>query len=199
MNTHTHELGLWLWLHGRPIGETAKAWAEIFAYASAAGYFLYRLSRGYFFPNLSVRVCCDRKPSRKDGYDYLSIDVCIEKGDHGALNLHDVQYRIDGGKPSSLEGLERLTSKSTNTTRKLVQWRTSISSPRLNFSPGERAHFSTWCEVTRPDPHLIEVVVLGFQHFATRSSEWRSSAVSLPEAPQPTHHPGEGRPNAEVT
>ena len=182
---HGREIGFWLWLHGRSIGKTAKAWAEIIAYASAAGYFLYRLSRGYFFPNLSVDVSCDRKRSPKDGYDYLSINISIEKGDHGAVNLHDVQYRIDGGEPSTLKGVDRLSFKKTDTTRRAVVWKTSRKSPRLNFSPGERAHFSTWCEVAGADPHVVEVAVLGFQHFGTKTSQWRSSTVSLPEAFQP--------------
>ena len=80
-----------------------KDLAQVFAWAAAGGYFLFKMITGYFTINLSVSVSAERQRINRNR-DFLKAVVTIKKGDRGTFRLHDVKLRVKhNGKVDDLK------------------------------------------------------------------------------------------------
>jgi hypothetical protein len=173
------------WDYVKDAGESVKAWAEAFAFASAAGFFLYKAFSGYMIANLTLCLNCERRVSRKAGVDYLVVTAVVRKGDRGAVTLHDAQARISAPAPNEkvlkkLSGIIRLSFREADGILQ-IQENQSQKSPLLNLSPGEETMFSTYFEVPSDRPCTVDVTLLGGWLWHGKTTyQWRASQVCLP-------------------
>jgi hypothetical protein len=65
-----------------------KLIVEAFAYAGAAGFFIYKAVFGYLISNLTLALSSDRRRSPDVEQDYVTVLAQLKKGDRGALTLH---------------------------------------------------------------------------------------------------------------
>lgn len=162
-----------------------KELAEIGALLSAAGFFLWKLWRGFLDVNASLNVSVDRGHANINA-DYLAISVTIRKCGSGSLAIHDARAQLTYGgvvKECELRGYERLAFRIDDRER----WRTRIvfgtrhkSSPVLFLSPDEQATFSAFEEISCAVPCIVDVSISGRLVRSSRTAQWRSVVVSLP-------------------
>src|SRR5438128_2685602 len=97
----------------KTLAEVIRHLAEAAAILVAAGYFLYRLWRGYFIQNMAISVRCLRKTSTgtNTNEDYLAVTVNVAKRDRGSVDLQDAKVRVSwpGARPRvrPLRGVDR--------------------------------------------------------------------------------------------
>lgn len=165
--------------------ETIKTVVEITAYASAAGFFVWKVVSGFLIVNLSIEAKAERVPAA-EGRDHLAVAVTISKGSIGSLQLHDARVRVtydEGQQELELIGYNRLSSElkdSPLSRRRITFERPSKRQPLLFLTPEEKATFSTCTDVPRHKPSTIEAAILGILTGGRRFGQWRSSIVSLP-------------------
>jgi hypothetical protein len=173
------------WDHAKTVAETLKTAAEAFAFASAGGFFLYKLISGYLVVNLDLSLTCERRCSGSRQIDYLAVTAVVKKGDRGAVILHDARARISVPAPGEehlkkLSSIVRLSFKKSEGILELLE-KQSKKSPLLNLSAGEQTTFSTFFRVLADQPFMVEVTVLGNWPWHPKTVyQWRASQVSLP-------------------
>jgi len=160
--------------------------AELLALLSAAGFFIWRLWRGFFDVNAAISVHVDRTHATEDD-DYLAISATLRKCGSGSLAIHDARVQLRCGETPpqehELHGYERLSFRADDR----EQWRTRIvfgaqhrTSPVLFLSPDEQATFSTYARISRGLPCIVDVAISGQIVRSSRTGQWRSVVVSLP-------------------
>jgi hypothetical protein len=165
--------------------ETAKNWAEAFAWLCAGGFFVYKAFSGYLISNLSLSLKCQRRHTGR-GTDYLVVTARLKKGDRGAVSLHDIRAHVsptvEGESDfQSLVGINRLSSRDVGNGIWNVLKTQSREAPLLNLPPEDETSFSQCFVVPSDLPCAVDVTVLGgwSWHRKTRY-QWRASAISLP-------------------
>jgi len=181
------------WTLFKLIAEGFKQLIEGIAFACAAGFFIYKAFSGYLISNLTLAVECDRRRSKDDDSDYLSVTALIKKGERGAVTLHDAEATLlvtstKDKFPKKLEGIQRLSSEESKTGIFKLLSQNATKTPLLNLPPGEETQFSTFFRIPAQEPCIVVVTILGgwAWHAKTRY-QWRASRVSLPldgKAPQ---------------
>jgi len=165
--------------------DIVKKLAEIGAYLSALGFFIYKALAGYNIVNVAISVHVDRR-GRDTNNDDLAIAVTLRKGGHGSLKLHDARVRVtwpSGEVELPLIGIERLsfTTDSDEVQRHRVTMnRASKSKPYLHITPDEEATFSCATIIPRSAVCVVQAAVLGSSVFWRSVGQWRSSVIALP-------------------
>jgi hypothetical protein len=168
--------------------EDVKASAEAFAIFSAGLYFLFKLLQGYFFPNLSLAIECQRRRLPDSRLDDLVILAKLKKGDRGSMLIHHAQARIQcRGRDDQIVDMIGYTRSSCNTLQigswkqRQINWkRTSAASPVLRITPGEE--LSTKAEVSQSEACVVEVAILGGERIWFGIGQWKASHISEPNA-----------------
>jgi hypothetical protein len=150
-------------------------------------FFIYRLLTGWMSANMDVAIDSSRF-HLNDQEDYLAVDVKLERGEYGTLQLGDSQVRVTyldstaGPPPISLAGMQRLADKEGK-----LNWEKIAPEPHLNLHAKEKSEFAAALKVPRNAACIIEVTFL--THRRLDGLEWlggfhwgqrRSSSVSLP-------------------
>src|SRR5271165_4210155 len=88
--------------------------AQVLAWLGAAVFFGYRAYSGYFITDLDLKLECERKRQADTEPDLVSVCATVEKGERGAVALHDVRAWLcdhrDGhmaGNPRKLTAVRR--------------------------------------------------------------------------------------------
>lgn len=168
----------------RSLGDL-KTLAEIAAFLSAAGFFLWKLRSGYLIVNAAISLKADRV-HRDSSTDYVAVSAVLAKRGSGSLVLHDARARFthaQGAKELELIGYGRLSCRIDTAKRgrsTVIFDQSSSAQPFLFLTPDEEATFSIYTEVPRSSPCTIEVAVSGKRLGRRRVGQWRSSIVSLP-------------------
>ena len=163
-----------------------KTIAEIAAYVSAAGFFVWKLRSGYLIVNAAISLKVDRA-HRDATTDHLAISATLTKRGIGSLVLHDAQARVTHAQDTlyvELVGYDRLSWRTdrSNHGRSILRFdEKSSSKPFLFLTPDEEATFSVYTQVPRFEPCVIEVAVSGKRVGRKQIGQWRSSVVSLPQ------------------
>jgi hypothetical protein len=164
--------------------------AEAFALFFAGLFFVFKLFQGYFYPNLSLTVQCQRRHLPDPTKDSLVIQANLEKGDRGSIRIHHAQARItQAGRDAVIVDLVGYARSSFRTEaigswrRRLINWNAqSKSSPVLRVTPGEKTELSTLAEVSRSEPCIVEVAILGGERIWMGVGQWKASHISEPKA-----------------
>jgi hypothetical protein len=191
---------------------TLSDWEHLFkilAIAAAGIFFSYKAITGYHVVNVSLKTSVDRRRIPNSNVDHLVVAVTLNKGDRGTIRLRGGSVRISpnsqvesgqaqsgevethDGKYLPLFGLERFSSTVgvvPGNPLKREFWRInwgqrSIYAPYLNLSPGDEGNFCAYGCVDREGVYKIDVVVIGKRAFSWKSGQWRTTSISLPEAP----------------
>ena len=189
---------------------TADKWLDILLKAAAllagGGWFLYRAIAGYITVNLAMELEIERK--RQDDRENVSVKVVIKKGDQGKLELYTVKIRlrvadnlvteaqpitspriVSFGNDVSVNTqymtceiaeISRLALNDTD--NNLVYTRHARQNSRLRLAPGDEMTFSCLYQVPLNSICIVDAAVLGQKLAGHRTGQWRSSAISLPDA-----------------
>ena len=167
---------------------------QIFAWTAAGAFFAYKFCTGWFHPDLSLGLLCERKPvptgTTSAPIEVLTLVATVKKGPNMTIRLVDFQARItfgDQAMEKRFEGIERRCVKDQK-----IQWTDPPSKGPifLSLAPGDETQFSTFFEVPR-DTICVASVILFARNFVPglksqrenrkpNPHQWRASCVSLP-------------------
>ena len=167
--------------------EDTKNLAEVFAFGSAAIFFLYKAITGYLITNLSISLSSSRHTAIDENTDWLTIVAKLTKGDRGSLDLHDAKVRVrwqEGEITERLIGYTRQGYKNEpvgGITRTIVDFDSVHQlKPFLRLSPGEETSFSCYVEIPSDQVCTIELTVIGKMRRDRQSGQWKASTISIP-------------------
>jgi hypothetical protein len=130
---------------------------QIFAWTAAGAFFAYRFYTGWFHPDLSLNLICDRKPvligSAPTPMDFLTVVATVKKGPNMTIRLVDLQARATFGgetREKRFEGIERrcLEIRKANGSfeGQKVDWNGTPSTGPifLSLAPGDETQFASF-------------------------------------------------------
>jgi hypothetical protein len=175
---------------------------QMLAWFAAALFFVYQVRSGRLIGGVSLRLCCDRKPSRAAGMDYLSIVAILKRNGGSKLLLHDARVRVSLAQgtaprevhqlpeattlPASPEsetkmiGIERLSFGTTSSRVLKIKFDVREPVAFLHVAPTDETQFATLYEISTDQPYIVEAAIFGRRRATRIRSQWRASAISLP-------------------
>ena len=143
----------------RDIGEMA-------GWLAAAAYFIYKVGSGYLISGLSLKMKSRRILIR--GHSYVAVTLVAKKGNIGTIQLHDAMIVIRNvltgaaiGLPERFKNLNRWSCDPRKSPLQIDPGKISITSPLLNFAPGDEMQFAGVAKLPDDDVYLIEAIILG--------------------------------------
>jgi hypothetical protein len=133
--------------------------------------------------------------------DYLSIVAILKRSGGSRLTLHDAKVRVSraqGVAPeelwklpqaealtacpgeTKLISIERLSFATTSGKVLNIRFEAPEPAPLLNIAPADEMQFATLYEIPADQPYIVEVAIFGKRWGKGRRSQWRASAISLP-------------------
>lgn len=175
---------------------------QIFAWTAAGIFFAYRFYTGWFHPDLSLSLACERKPfppgTASTSIDFLTVLATVKKGPNMSIRLVDLQARVtfDGKSlEKRFEGIERRSFKLQNARGSFavqeVDWEgTPVIGPHyLSLAPGDETQFAALFEVPSDTICTIKVLLFARKFIPGRSQQsnsnlnphqWGAALISLP-------------------
>lgn len=167
---------------------------QIFAWTAAGAFFAYKFYTGWFHPDLSLALLCERKgvsigTTSSPSTEVLTLVATVKKGPNMTIRLVEFQARItfDGeAREKRFEGIERRCFEDQK-----IQWTATPSKGPtfLSLAPGDETQFATFFEVPRDTICVASVILFarkfipGFSQRENKNlnpHQWRASCVSLP-------------------
>lgn len=173
--------------------EELKTAAQILALGAAALFFITKLLGGFMVVDMDLSVVTSRVPHpTQTNKDMLAVKVILEKGENGAVRIHDGQVRISYGQNSSKESIIRNLQgiKRIGIADKKLDW-TETSDTPIQLPPGEKTQFATFALVPKSETCVVECAILGKRSRGRSSAQWQASAVSLPHKSLPSEESGQ--------
>ena len=157
-----------------------KAFVEVIALLSIAGYFMYKNAAGWEEVSMSINVDTKRvhDPCDKDK-DIIGVVVKLKNGNTGKIRVSDAIAAIRYDKitiVNTLEGIVRYEIKNG----KAIQGKQCPEKLWTGLGPTEEILLSTYASVPTDKVCIIDVTVLAKRKLRTYCSEGRSAAISLP-------------------
>lgn len=185
-----------------------KDFGQIFAWTAAGVFFAYKFYTGWFHPDLSLSLACERKPcspaTTSSATDTLAVLATVKKGPNMSIRLVDLQCRVafgDNALHKRFEGIERRCFKVQNAKGSFavqeVDWENPphIGPHYLSLAPGDETQFATLFKVPSDTICTIKVLVFGRKFipgFSQQSNanlnphQWAASFISLPGGAEKT-------------
>jgi hypothetical protein len=158
--------------------------AQVLGVGLAAFVILLKFFDGWGSTNMSMSLKTERQPY-DDRQEILSVDIALERGDYGGIQLYGGEVRaldVKTGEPVApavpISGTDRIDYHGQGPTK----WSEVSHDFKYRITPNEKMQLGAAILVPKGRPYLVQAVIHGYPDLwlpGRGFSQWRASTVSL--------------------